>query len=169
MKEIRAKTQGYDANASRQFFAAAAKYLIHSRHWDDEHPETPFDANPSVQAFHEGFKQFTGKEMRYIEEVSAVQRELIELLREASGWKGRDIQWKTAKKRLTKLRKEIKGWLQKSAVGASNSLESSEERPLRGLVFYDGVIRKKYLTAKSNEHKPPRGVDGPPRAQGQAV
>src|SRR5437879_300578 len=106
---IDTKIQFYELDELRQFFAAAAKFLIEQRYWDDRHPKTEFDNDSVIQAFHAGFEQFPREKMRlHMNGIMAQEAELIDLLKKASGWTGSNLKWPVAKKRLTRLRSEMK-------------------------------------------------------------
>jgi hypothetical protein len=135
-RKIDQRVQFYGLDALRQFFSAAAKFLIKPDYWDDAHPTTEFDGDPVIQAFHEGFKQFSRADMLDGNHLSETELEFIDLLRQASGWKGTGLHFRVAKRRLTRLRQLMQKFLRSG---------ENTEQPLRGLRFYDKVIRTKYL------------------------
>ena len=134
---VHPRIEFYPPDQLRQFFAASAKFLIKRRYWDDQPPRTGFDHEASIRTFHEGFVQFSKEEMLCRRQASHNGSDFITLLKRASGWAGQDFHRRVAKRKLTRLRKEIKKRLKRHA--------SIEEQPLRGLIFYERVIRKMYL------------------------
>jgi hypothetical protein len=135
-KKIDGRIQEYDPIGLRQFYAASAKFLIPRNHWDDPAPATGFDSDPTVLAFHGGFLQFSQQEMLGDVDVSRIL-EYIKVLRQASGWGGKDLKSRTAKKKLTCLSRRMAKRFQ--------HLIRNQENPLDRLDLYDGVLREKYL------------------------
>jgi hypothetical protein len=134
--EIDARIQFYDGVMLRAFFAAAAKFLIDERHWDDDHPVTPFDKSPIVQSFHQGFEQFSAVEMTArIKGGPNAANELLGYVFIASNRGANRLRIETAKKRLTALRKRMTKRLRQFA----------PQDPVRGLHFYQGTLRRTYL------------------------
>jgi|SRR5215469_139161 len=142
-REIDARIQFYEPEQLRQFFAAAAKFLIKSNHWDDSHPTTKFDKEAVIKSFHEGFEQFSRKEMLGRKRVKQGEKDFLELLQKASGWGGKDLRRRVAKRKLTKLRDRMKKRFHR--------FMRKEKQPLRGLRFYDKVMRTKYMTRKGKK------------------
>jgi hypothetical protein len=138
---IQARVQFYGLDELRQFFAAAAKFLITRDHWDDPHPTTAFDNDAVIRAFHEGFEQFSRADMLVGKHVSEIDATFNELLKQASGWNGADLNFRVAKRKLTRLRQLMQRFIRS---------RGNEEQPLRGLRFYEKTIRTKYL-AKTNQ------------------
>jgi hypothetical protein len=149
-RNIHARVQFYGLDELRQFFAAAAKFLIARENWDDSHPITGFDNDSVIRAFHEGFGQFTKADMLGAKQLTETEATFIRLLRDAAGWSGTDLNFRIAKRKLTRLRQLMQRFLRSSR---------HHEQPLRGLRFYDKAIRNKYLAttkrrAEMRSHTP---------------
>ena len=155
---IEAGIQAYELNDLRQFFAAAAKFLIESKHWNDEHPSTRFDNSPTVGAFHDGFDQFSREKMLGIgnEHAESDEANLLDLLKQASEWNGKPLNRRVAGRKLTKLRHRLKKFFMRFMHVVRYEEGSSEliavgngnGSPSKGLRFYESVIRTKYLMKK---------------------
>jgi hypothetical protein len=130
---IYARLQFYDRDHLRQFFAAAAKFLIDPRCWDDRHPGTDFDHRPEVQAFHAGFEQLSAAQMRASTALDAEVAAFRRLLIDASGFHGKGLNRRVAKRKLGDLRDRVR-----------RAFRDSRESQ-RGLRVYEDVIRSTYL------------------------
>ncbi|HTC48455.1 MAG TPA: TIR domain-containing protein [Candidatus Aquilonibacter sp.] len=159
-RQIDARLEFYGADELRQFFAAAAKFLIRSDHWDEEHPRTAFDDDPVIRSFHNGFQQFSKKEMLGGGTTHLIEADLLQLLKRASGWDGKDLNRRLAKKKLTKLRHQMQRLFVR--------IISSEKRPLRGLKFYEHVIRTNYLS-KGKDDRFSKLEKGRPKGQSTSL
>jgi hypothetical protein len=134
--EVDARIQFFPEDELRQFFAAAAKFLIDSRHWDDRHPVTPFDERTEVRSFHKGFEQFPAERMRVRPAQTGEDGMLLDALRKASEFEDKPLRRRVAKKKLRKLRKRLHKRLARL---------DSTPRAFRGLRFYEGVLRQRYF------------------------
>jgi hypothetical protein len=137
-QQIDVRIQAYGPDELRQFFSAAAKFLIDSEYWNDEHPKTEFDKEGVVKAFHQGFVEFSKEGMLAGTSHGGKDTDLIQLLRKASGRGRNNLKRRVAKSKLSMLRSRMQARFQ--------HLMRQESQPLRGLRFYEKVIRKKYLT-----------------------
>jgi hypothetical protein len=134
---VDARIQFYGPDDLRRFFSASAKFLITQDHWDDTRPPTRFDRDPIISVFHEGFTQFSSREMLGDPSTAAAEAKFVQLLRQASGWGGKSLQARVAKRKLTQLRRRMKKRFLRYM--------KNGDQPLRGLSFYDHVIRTEYL------------------------
>lgn len=170
---IEAGIQAFELNEFRQFYAAAAKFLIDSVHWDDSHPETEFDENVVVKQFHAGFDQFSKGKMLGLEEhrIGTAEANLLELLKQASEWDGKKLHRRVAGRKLTRLRQRLKKSLLRfcrpdtreenaAEVGEAENGTKVPQRRKRGLgvsfqgfLFYEFTIRGKYISKRKITRK----------------
>lgn len=127
-----------DVNLMRNFFGSAIKFLIPKESWDDQHPTSEFDSEPSVAAFHTGFDTFSAAEMTGAAKLPQEDSNLLTLVRTAAN-PGRRWSKRVAKRKSTRLRKEMKKRF-------LLYIHTTEE-PMRGLRYYERLIREKYFYA----------------------
>lgn len=133
---IDAALQHYDSPQIREFFSAAAKFLIPHEHWDDRHPETRFDADANIQAFHRGFESFSKSDMKATRKAKEKTSDLLPLLKSAADAKD-NLRRRDAKSKLGDLRRRMHKRLKKYS--------RREKQPVRGLRFYEKTLKKNYL------------------------
>jgi len=135
--EIDAQIRYFPAHEFRKFYAAAAKFLIPSRNWNDRHPVSAFDHEAIVGSFHAGFDTYFEPQMRGHAALPAADRILLSLIRKAANpptkrWSKRD-----AGKKMTRLTCEIKKRF--------NQYIPRNQAPIHRLSDYEHLVRHAYF------------------------
>ena len=169
--KVEAELQAYPLDSQREFFAAAAKFLIDPSHWNDLHPVTPYDGRPEIESFHAGFVQYSAGQMSGLRSATVTDSEkaVLLLLKRAVGWRGHKIDRIVAIGKLRTFRHRM--------LKRFSDLRDSDEfylleapgrklKTLKGLRVYEVIIRDKYL--REVDRKTPTNLDpsagdaGPP-------